>query len=87
MSNDYAISLWIEQHHAELRHEAAQERLARHARRGHERRPRWWERLTLSRPHRAARRDVAPNETHAGRPFGGRRPTATATAAAGDSPC
>ncbi len=34
MSNHYAIGLLVEQHHAELRNEAAQDRLARLARLG-----------------------------------------------------
>jgi hypothetical protein len=77
MSNDYAIGLLIEQHHAELRDEAAQVRLARLARLAQlakPRRPRWWERLML------ARSSTLPA------PGGGsRRPAATV--AAGDSPC
>jgi hypothetical protein len=77
MSNDYAIGLLIEQHHAELRDEAAQARLARLARPAQldkPRRPRWWERLML------ARSSTLPA------PGGGsRRPAATV--AAGDSPC
>jgi len=48
MSNQYATSLLVEQHHAELRNEAAQDRLARLARLGQPRRTRWWERLMLS---------------------------------------
>ena len=51
MSNHYAIGLLVEQHHAELRNEAAQDRLARLARLGQPRQPRWWERLMLSRSH------------------------------------
>lgn len=77
MSNDYAIGLLIEQHHAELRDEAAQVRLARLARPAQldkPRRARWWERLML------ARSSALPA------PGGGsRRPAATV--AAGDSPC
>ena len=75
MSNHYAIGLLVEQHHAELRNEAAQDRLARLARLGQSRRPRWWERLMLSRSRRTPPVD--------GRSTG----TATATVAAGDSPC
>ena len=71
MSNHYAIGLLVEQHHAELRNEAAQDRLGRLARRGKPRRPHWWERLMLSRSH------TLPTPAH--------RPTATV--AAGDSPC
>lgn len=55
MSNHYATSLLIEQHHLELRNEAAQDRLARLARSGRTRRPRWWERLMLSRSHTPVR--------------------------------
>jgi hypothetical protein len=74
MSNHYAISLLVEQHHAELRDEAAQARLARPAQLDKPRRPRWWERLML------ARSSTLPA------PGGGsRRPAATV--AAGDSPC
>ena len=74
MSNDYAIGLLIEQHHAELRDEAARARLARLAQLDKPRRPRWWERLML------ARSSALPA------PGGGsRRPAATV--AAGDSPC
>lgn len=82
MSNHYAIGLLVEQHHAELRDEAAQDRLARLARRGWTRQPRWWERLMLSRSHGHAG-TPAPAVTA---PRGAsRRPTATV--AAGDSPC
>ncbi len=52
MSNHYAVSLLVEQHHAELRNEAAQDRLGRLARQGRPRRPHWWERLML--PHSPA---------------------------------
>ena len=55
MSNHYAIGLLVEQHHAELRNEAAQDSLARLARLGQSRRPRWWERLMLSRSHTPSR--------------------------------
>jgi hypothetical protein len=74
MSNHYAVSLLVEQHHAELRTEAAQERLGRLARQGQLRRPHWWERLMVSRS-----AEVAAPRRAAHRP--------TATAAAGDSPC
>jgi hypothetical protein len=85
MSNHYSIGLLVEQHHADLRQEAAQERLARLARQGGPRRRRWWERLMLSRtPAPAAPRNAS------NRPPATRRPTAThrptATVAAGDSP-
>jgi hypothetical protein len=55
MSNHYAIGLLVEQHHADLRNEAAQDRLGRLARRGEPRQRRWWERLMLSRSHTPAR--------------------------------
>ena len=73
MSNHYAVSLLVDQHHAELRNEAAQDRLARLARQGRPRRPHWWERLML--PH---------SRSHSHSP-GPHRPTVTV--AAGDSPC
>ena len=82
MSNHYATSLLIEQHHLELRNEAAQDRLARLARSGRTRRPRWWERLMLSRSHVLAG-PPAPEVTAPRR--ASHRPTATV--AAGDSPC
>jgi hypothetical protein len=86
MSNDYAIGLLVEQHHAELRNEAAQDRLARLARLGQSRRPHWWERLMLSRSQgaRAAATRRRPQPVAAPR-VGRHRPTATV--AAGDSPC
>ena len=75
MSNHYAIGLLVEQHHAELRNEAAQDRLGRLARLGQTRRPRWWERLMLSRSQATAARFHTPG------------PRPTVTVAAGDSPC
>jgi hypothetical protein len=72
MSNDYATSILVEQRHSELRHEAAQDRLAREARAGQPRR-RWWERLMLS--HTGS---VAPRRASRG---------PAATVAVGDSPC
>ncbi|HEY5785363.1 MAG TPA: hypothetical protein VIT65_11345 [Microlunatus sp.] len=51
MSNHYATSLLVEQHHAELRNEAAQDHLARLARLGGPRRTHWWERLMRFRVH------------------------------------
>ena len=87
MSNNYAIGLLVEQHHAELRNEAAQDRLARLARLGQSRQPRWWERLMLSRSLNRSlgsatqRRLPAVSAPRVGR----HRPTATV--AAGDSPC
>jgi hypothetical protein len=82
MSNHYAISLLVEQHHAELRDEAAQDRLARLTRAGRPRRARWWERLMLSRA-------VAPAGPQTGTEAAARRVShrPTATVAAGDSPC
>ena len=79
MSNHYAVGLLVEQHHAQLRSEAAQDRLARLARLGQPRQPRWWERLMLSRsltpvPHTPVSHTPA-------------RPRPTATVAAGDSRC
>jgi len=55
MSNHYSVGLLVEQHHADLRNEAAQDRLARLARLGQSRRPHWWERLMLSRSHTPVR--------------------------------
>ena len=84
MSNHYAIGLLVEQHHAELRDEAAQDRLARL---GQSRQPRWWERLMLSRAQDRARATATqrrPQPVAAPR-AGQHRPTATV--AAGDSPC
>ena len=83
MSNHYAIGLQVEQHHAELRNEAAQDRLARLSRLGQSRRPRWWERLMLSRSQATpARSQTTPARSHTP---GRSRPTVTV--AAGDSPC
>ena len=76
MSNHYAVGLLVEQHHAELRNEAAQDRLARLSRLGQSRRPRWWERLMLTRSQVTAARSHTPG-----------RPRPTVTVAAGDSPC
>jgi len=76
MSNHYAIGLLVEEHHAELRDEAAQDRLARLSRLGQSRRPRWWERLMLSRSQATPARSHTPGRS---------RPTVTV--AAGDSPC
>ncbi len=84
MSNHYSIGLLVEQHHADLRQEAAQERLARLARQGGPRRRRWWERLMLSRtPAPAALRGASHRPPAAPR-RASHRPTATV--AAGDSP-
>jgi hypothetical protein len=87
MSNDYAIGLLVEQHHAELRNEAAQNRLARLARLGRSRRPRWWERLMPSRSQDRARATATGRRTQpvAAPRVGQHRPTAAV--AAGDSPC
>ena len=84
MSNHYAIGLLVEQHHAELRDEAAQDRLARL---GQSRQPRWWERLMLSRAQDRARATATQRLPQpVGAPRAGlHRPTATV--AAGDSPC
>jgi hypothetical protein len=54
MSHDYIASLLIAERMADLRHEADQDRLARLARTGQPRRPRWWERLMLFRTRPAA---------------------------------
>ena len=85
MSNHYAVGLLVDQHHAELRNEAAQDRLARLARLGQPRQPRWWERLMLSRAQNDLRATAARRQPVAAPRAGQHRPTATV--AAGDSPC
>lgn len=87
MSNHYAIGLLVEQHHAELRNEAAQDRLARLARLGRPRQTRWWERLMLSRAQNRARATATERRLPAVAAHRVRRHRPTATVAAGDSPC
>jgi hypothetical protein len=73
MSTEYATKLMIDQHLADLRQESEQNRLARLAR---PRRPRWWERLMLSR----TRPGGDQGRPHGNRGQVPRRPAATAVA-------
>ena len=71
MSNHYAVGLLVEQHHAELRNEAAQDRLARLC-----------PARTVASATLVGAADAVPFPA---RPCP--RPRPTATVAAGDSPC